>query len=125
MHLHLHLKKECKSIGFKNTLESDPSINCEIFPNCNSETLSEVTGKMNKKEDLIRKEKLIKEFRKRKRSTSDPQSEAPLALKILKASTLLNRTISRTFTGFYIIFVMNNTYFLLLISHKYFTRKDN
>ena len=29
------------------------------------------------------------------------------------------------FTGFYIIFIMENTYFLLLISHKYFTRKNN
>ena len=29
------------------------------------------------------------------------------------------------FTGFYIIFFMENTYFLLLISHKYFTRKNN
>ena len=29
------------------------------------------------------------------------------------------------FTGFHIIFIMENTYFLLLISHKYFTRKNN
>ena len=29
------------------------------------------------------------------------------------------------FTGFYIIFIMENTYFLLLISHKYFTSKNN
>ena len=29
------------------------------------------------------------------------------------------------FTGFYIIFTMENTYYLLLISHKYFTRKNN
>ena len=48
----------------------------------------------------MREEKVIKECRKRKRSTSDPQSEAPLALKIVKASTLLNANIPRTsFTG--------------------------
>ena len=29
------------------------------------------------------------------------------------------------FTGFYIIFIMENTYFLLLISYKFFTRKNN
>ena len=54
-----------------------------------------------KKEDFIREEKVIKECRKRKRSTSDPQSEVPLALKIVKASTLLNTTIPRTsLTGY-------------------------
>ena len=59
-----------------------------------------VKTEITKKEDLIREEKVIKECRKRKRSTSDPQSEAPLALKIVKASTLLNTNIPRTsFTG--------------------------
>ena len=49
---------------------------------------------------MIREEKVIKEWRKRKRSTWDLQSEAPLALKIVKASTLLNTNIPRTsFTG--------------------------
>ena len=55
-----------------------------------------VKTEITKKEDLIREEKVIKECRKRKRSTSDPQSEAPLALKIVKASTLLNTNIPRT-----------------------------
>ena len=59
-----------------------------------------VKPEVTKKEDLIREEKVIKQCRKRKRSTSDPQSEAPLALKIVKASTLLNTNIPRTsFTG--------------------------
>ena len=91
---------ECKSISLKNTLESDPSIHSEISPNCSSETFSEVTRKINEKEDLIREEKVIKEYRKRKRSASDSQSKAPMALKMLKASTLLNDNIPGTsFTG--------------------------
>ena len=45
---------------------------------------------------MIKEEKVIKECRKRKISTSDPQSEAPLALKIVKTSTLLNTNIPRT-----------------------------
>ena len=61
-----------------------------------SGNLSEVIEEINKKENLIREEKVINECRKRKRSTSDPQSEAPLALKIVKASTLLNTNIPRT-----------------------------
>ena len=49
-----------------------------------------VKTEVTKTKDLIRKEKVIKECRKRRRSTSDPQSEPHLALKIVKASTLLN-----------------------------------
>ena len=55
-----------------------------------------VRTEVTKKEDLIREENVIKECRKRKKSTSDPQSEAPLALKIVKTSTLLNTNIPKT-----------------------------
>ena len=73
--------KECKSICFKNTLGSDLSIHSEISSNHSSGNLSEVTDKINKKENFIKEEKVTKECRKRKISTSDPQSEAPLSLK--------------------------------------------
>ena len=39
--------KESRSICSKSIWESDPSIHSEISPNCSSENLSEVTGKIN------------------------------------------------------------------------------
>ena len=56
--------KECKGIRFKNTLQSDSNIHSKISPNSSSENLSEVTRKINKKEDLTREENVIKECRK-------------------------------------------------------------
>ena len=41
--------KECKSICFKNTLGSDPSIHLEFSPKNSSGNLSEVIEKINKK----------------------------------------------------------------------------
>ena len=69
----------------QNTLGSDLSIHSEFSPNHSTGNLLEVTEKINKKENLIKDEKVIKDYRKRKISTSDPQSEAPLSLKIVKA----------------------------------------
>ena len=101
--------KECETTRFQNTLKSDSILDSEVSSNPIMKNLLGKSGKLNKervktevteKEDLIREEKVIKECIKRKRSTSDPQSEAPLTLKIVKASTLLNTNIPRTsFTG--------------------------
>ena len=55
-----------------------------------------VTTEVTEEDDLIREDKFIKELRKRKRSASDLHSEARLALKIVKASTLLNDYIPKT-----------------------------
>ena len=101
--------KECKTTRSENTLKTDLISDSEVFPISIMRNLLGKSGKLNKrrvktevtkKEDLIREEKVIKECRKRKRSISDPQSEAPLAVKIVKASTLINTNIPRTsFTG--------------------------
>ena len=56
----------------------------------------EVTTKITEEDDLIREKNFTKESTKRKRTTSDPQSEAPLDLKMVKASTLLNDSIPET-----------------------------
>ena len=66
-----------------------------MSPNYTTENLLGISGKINK-EDLIREEKFIKESRKWKRNTSDTQNVAPLAQKIVKASTLLNENIPKT-----------------------------
>ena len=99
----------CETTRSENTLKSDSILDSEVSSNSIIKNLSGKSGKLNKervktevtkKEDLIREEKVIKGCRKRKRSTSDPQTEASLALKIVKASTLLNNNIPRaSFTG--------------------------
>ena len=99
------IAKECETTRFENTIKSDSILDSEISSNSIMKNLLGKSGRSNKervktevteKEDLTREEKVIKECRKRKRSTSDPQSKTPLALTIVKASTLLNTNIPRT-----------------------------
>ena len=84
-------KNNLKSVLILDSEVSSHSIMKNLLGKFGRSNKERVKPEVTKKEDLIREEKFIKECRKR--STSDPQSEGPLALKIVKASTLLNTNI--------------------------------